>query len=139
MARLDENGLARLGSHIKTVLSNTTPKQHASADTTYGVGTTEQYGHVKIVDIGFEKNADGKYVDADGNIIEMNDTHGYVPSMWHTLMAEELLNLADQELLDKINDKADTTHNQAASTITAGTFAGRVQGNASAMATLGNA
>lgn len=34
--------------------------------------------------------------------------------------------------------KADDSHSQAASTITAGTFAGRVQGNTTAMATLGN-
>lgn len=34
---------------------------------------------------------------------------------------------------------AASSHNQSASTITAGTFAGRVQGNATAMSTLGNA
>ena len=35
--------------------------------------------------------------------------------------------------------KAPSSHNQAASTITAGTFAGKVQGNTTAMATLSNA
>ena len=43
------------------------------------------------------------------------------------------------EITDFPTSMTPTAHNQAASTITAGTFAGRVQGNVSAMATISNA
>lgn len=47
------------------------PKSHASSATTYGVGTTTNYGHVKLV----TGDMNGK-ANADGQVPSLNHTHG---------------------------------------------------------------
>lgn len=49
---------------------NAAPKNHATTDTTYGVGTTQKYGHVKLV-TGDMKDK----VNADGQVPSLNHTH----------------------------------------------------------------
>lgn len=49
---------------------NTAPKNHATTATTYGVGTTQKYGHVKLV-TGDMKDK----VNADGQVPSLDHTH----------------------------------------------------------------
>ena len=44
------NGAAYSPSDGVVDLGNAAPTSHASSDTTYGVGTTQQYGHVKVTE-----------------------------------------------------------------------------------------
>jgi len=86
------------------------PIDHAVNDTTYGKGTIAQYGHVKLSD------AMDSY---DGS------TSGIAATP-----------LAVKTAYDKAKEAANAaaSHTQAASTITAGTFAGQVVANASGQA-----
>lgn len=54
----------------KAVADYAAPKDHATTDTTYGVGTTGNYGHVKLV----TGDMNGK-ADADGQVPSLNHTH----------------------------------------------------------------
>jgi hypothetical protein len=77
--------------------------------------------YAKVTDLGGK--ADTTYVD--GQVATVN-----------TLIAAK----ADTTYVNaELAKKADTTHNQAASTITAGTFAGQVNANATAVANVGTA
>lgn len=49
---------------------NSAPKDHATTATTYGVGTTQKYGHVKLV----TGDMNGK-ANADGQVPSLNHTH----------------------------------------------------------------
>ena len=98
---------------VNSSLSGKAPKSHASTATTYGAGTGNNYGHVKLSDA-------------------TDSTSGASSGVAATPAAVKAA-------YDLANGKADASHNQAASTITAGTLGGRVQGNATAMATLSNA
>jgi hypothetical protein len=42
--------LSSVITDINTHLANTAPTNHASTETTYGIGTSTKYGHVKISD-----------------------------------------------------------------------------------------
>jgi hypothetical protein len=56
---------------ITTALNNKAPKSHASAETSYGVGTTANYGHNKIID-GLTKTSltNGESLSAhQGNVL----------------------------------------------------------------------
>lgn len=55
---------------VDYVGNNTAPKNHATTDTTYGVGTTANYGHVKLVTGDMNDKA-----DADGQVPSLNHTH----------------------------------------------------------------
>lgn len=55
---------------------NAAPKNHATTDTTYGVGTTQKYGHVKLV----TGDMNGK-VNADGQVPSLNHTHSQYASL----------------------------------------------------------
>lgn len=50
--------------------NNSAPKDHATTATTYGVGTTQKYGHVKLV----AGDMNGK-ANADGQVPSLNHTH----------------------------------------------------------------
>ena len=50
--------------------NNSAPKNHATTATTYGVGTTQKYGHVKLV----TGDMNGK-ANADGQVPSLNHTH----------------------------------------------------------------
>ena len=55
---------------VDYVGDNAAPKNHATTDTTYGVGTTQKYGHVKLV----TGDMNGK-ANADGQVPSLNHTH----------------------------------------------------------------
>ena len=55
---------------VDYVGDNAAPKNHATTDTTYGVGTTQKYGHVKLV----TGDMNGK-VNVDGQVPSLNHTH----------------------------------------------------------------
>lgn len=55
---------------VDYVGKNAAPKDHATTATTYGVGTTQKYGHVKLV-TGDMKDK----VNADGQVPSLNHTH----------------------------------------------------------------
>lgn len=84
------------------------PTNHAAADNTYGVGNGTNYGHVKLSD------ATNGSSNANGGVAA-------TPA-------------AVKAAYDLANGKAAASHNQAASTITAGTFAGQVVANSSGQA-----
>ena len=55
---------------VDYVGDNSAPKNHAITDTTYGVGTTQKYGHVKLV----TGDMKGK-VNVDGQVPSIDHTH----------------------------------------------------------------
>ena len=98
---------------VNSALSGKAPTSHASSNNTYGTGTSSNYGHVKLSDA-------------------TNSTSGTSGGVAATPSAVKAA-------YDLANGKANSSHDQAASTITAGTFAGKVQGNTAAMSTLTDA
>ena len=97
---------------VNSALGGKAPTNHAVSTTTYGAGTGSNYGHVKLSD-------------------STSSTSGASSGIAATPAAVKAA-------YDLANGKADSSHTQAASTISAGTFTGRVQGNATAMATVSN-
>ena len=59
------------GNLLKTLVDDTPPKNHASTATTYGVGTSANYGHVKIIS-GDLNNKTAQ----DGYAASQSHTHG---------------------------------------------------------------
>ena len=90
---------------LTTTVSGKAPTSHASTATTYGAGTGSNYGHVKLSDsTSGTSNANGGVAATPAAV---------------------------KAAYDLANGKAAASHNQAASTITAGTFAGQVVANGS--------
>lgn len=85
-----------------------TPESHASSNNDYGAGNGTNYGHVKLS-------------DATNGTSNVNCGVAATPA-------------AVKAAYDLANGKAAASHNQAASTITAGTFAGQVGANSSGQA-----
>ena len=98
---------------VNAALNTKAPTSHAASTTAYGAGTGSNYGHVKLSDATDSTSGESGGVAA-------------TPA-------------AVKAAYDLANGKAASSHNQAASTITAGTLAGKVQANATAMETLSNA
>jgi len=98
---------------VNSALSAKAPTSHASSSTTYGAGTSSNYGHVKLSD-------------------STSSTSGVSGGVAATPAAVKAA-------YDLANGKAAASHTHNASEVSAGTLAGRVQGNATAMATLSNA
>ena len=98
---------------VNSALSGKAPTYHSSSSASYGLGTSNNYGHVKLSD-------------------STSSTSGVNGGMAATPAAVKAA-------YDLANDKAASSHTHAASDVSAGTLAGRVQGNATAMATLSNA
>ena len=91
--------------YVDEIASGKAPTSHASAATTYGAGTGSNYGHVKLSDsTSGTSNANGGVAATPAAV---------------------------KAAYDLANGKAAASHNQAASTITAGTFAGQVVANGS--------
>lgn len=108
-----------------------TPASHASSATTYGVGTTANYGHVKLA-TGDMNGA----THADGVAVSKNHTHGqYVPTTrkvnGHALSADVTVTAADvsavrydtasQGLTDTQKSNARTNIGAGTSNLTLGT------------------
>ena len=90
---------------LTTTVSGKAPTSHASSTTTYGAGSGSNYGHVKLSDsTSGTSNANGGVAATPAAV---------------------------KAAYDLANGKAAASHNQAASTITAGTFAGQVVANGS--------
>lgn len=68
---IEGNGNATDYPSTSAVVGYAAPKNHAIADTTYGVGTTQKYGHVKLV----TGDMNGK-ANVDGQVPSLNHTHG---------------------------------------------------------------
>lgn len=98
---------------VNSALSGKAPTSHASSATTYGAGSSSNYGHVKLSD-------------------STSSTSGASSGVAATPAAVKAA-------YDLANGKAASSHTHSASDVSAGTFTGRVQGNATAMATLSNA
>ena len=131
---------------VATAVSSKAPTSHASTATTYGVGTTSNYGHVKI------SNGDADTVaTANGLAAGMDHTHSLLapkasPTFTGTPKAPtaaagtNTTQIATTAFVTTaVSGKANSSHNQAASTITAGTLGGKVLANATAAATLTDA
>lgn len=98
---------------VNLALNGKAPKSHATSATTYGAGTSSNYGHVKLS-------------DETGSTSGVNDGVAATPA-------------AVKAAYDLANGKAPSSHEHAASDIKSGTLAGKVVANASAVATLTNA
>ena len=94
------------------------PTDHSSTADTYGLGTTAKYGHVKLTESFDADGADGLAASAK-----------LTKQLYTYIM----------ELIVELDGKAQSNHNQTASTITAGTLAGQVKANTTAVATVGTA
>lgn len=68
---IEGNGNATDYPSTSAVVGYAAPKNHATTDTTYGVGTTQKYGHVKLV----TGDMNGK-TNVDGQVPSLNHTHG---------------------------------------------------------------
>lgn len=68
---IEGNGNATDYPSTSAVVGYAAPKNHATTATTYGVGTSTNYGHVKLV----TGDMNGK-VNADGQVPSLNHTHG---------------------------------------------------------------
>ena len=89
------------------------PENHASSSNKYGVGSSTNYGHVKLA-ASFDKT-------------EAENTEGLAASALLTANLYQYFT----EIISELDGKAQTNHNQSASTINAGTFAGQVVANSS--------
>lgn len=83
------------GDHVHPTDTSRAPTSHASSATTYGVGTTANYGHVKLA-TGDMNGA----THADGVAVSKNHTHSqYVPTTrtvnGHALSADVTVTAAD--------------------------------------------
>lgn len=63
------NYLDGVSSNVQTQLNSKAPKSHASSGTTYGLGTTSTYGHVKI---------------SNGDVATTSTSNGVAAGMGHT-------------------------------------------------------
>lgn len=119
------------GDHVHPTDTSRAPTSHASSATTYGVGTTANYGHVKLA-TGDMNGA----THADGVAVSKNHTHGqYVPTTrtvnGHALSADVTVTAADvsavrydtasQELTDTQKSNARTNIGAGTSNLTLGT------------------
>lgn len=69
-----------------------------------------------------------------GNLLNLINTHKADTSNPHQVTAAQIGAASESAVQTALNGKANTSHTQAASTITAGTLAGKVQANQTAMA-----
>lgn len=69
-----------------------------------------------------------------GNLLNLINTHKADTSNPHEVTPEQIGAASESAVQTALNGKANTSHTQAASTITAGTLAGKVQANQTAMA-----
>jgi hypothetical protein len=119
------------GDHVHPTDTSRAPTSHASSATTYGVGTTANYGHVKLA-TGDMNGA----THADGVAVSKNHTHGqYVPTTrtinGHALSADVTVTAADvsavrydtasQGLTDTQKSNARTNIGAGTSNLTLGT------------------
>ena len=119
------------GDHVHPTDTSRAPTSHASSATTYGVGTTASYGHVKLA-TGDMNGA----THADGVAVSKNHTHGqYVPTTrtvnGHALSADVTVTAADvsavrydtasQGLTDTQKSNARTNIGAGTSNLTLGT------------------
>lgn len=119
------------GDHVHPTDTSRAPTSHASSATTYGVGTTANYGHVKLA-TGDMNGA----THADGVAVSKNHTHSqYVPTTrkvnGHALSADVTVTAADvsavrydtasQELTDTQKSNARTNIGAGTSNLTLGT------------------
>ena len=68
-----------------------------------------------------------------GNLLNLINTHKADTNNPHQVTATQIGAVTTSAMQTALNGKANTTHNQSASTITAGTLAGKVQANQTAM------
>nr|DAH19015.1 MAG TPA: Receptor Binding Protein [Caudoviricetes sp.] len=68
-----------------------------------------------------------------GNLLNLINTHKADTNNPHQVTAAQIGAATTSAMQTALNGKANTTHNQSASTITAGTLAGKVQANQTAM------
>lgn len=119
------------GDHVHPTDTSRAPTSHASSATTYGVGTTANYGHVKLA-TGDMNGA----THADGVAVSKNHTHSqYVPTTrkvnGHALSADVTVTAADvsavrydtasQGLTDTQKGNARTNIGAGTSNLTIGT------------------
>lgn len=119
------------GDHVHPTDTSRAPTSHASSTTTYGVGTTANYGHVKLT-TGDMNGA----IHADGVAVSKNHTHSqYVPTTrtvnGHVLSADVTVTAADvsavrydtasQGLTDTQKGNARTNIGAGTSNLTIGT------------------
>lgn len=112
------------GDHVHPTDTSRAPTSHASSATTYGVGTTANYGHVKLA-TGDMNGA----THADGVAVSKNHTHGqYVPTTrtvnGHALSADVTVTAADVSAVRYDTDSqglTDTQKSNARTNIGAGT------------------
>lgn len=74
-----------------------------------------------------------------GNLLNLINTHKADTNNPHEVTPEQIGAASESAVQTALNGKANVSHTQAASTITAGTLAGKVQANAAAEATLADA
>lgn len=74
-----------------------------------------------------------------GNLLNLINTHKEDTNNPHQVTAAQIGAATTSAMQTALNGKANTSHTQSASTITAGTLAGEVKANANAQATLSNA
>ena len=74
-----------------------------------------------------------------GNLLNLINTHKADTNNPHQVTAEQIGAVTTSAMQTALNGKANTSHTQSASTITAGTLAGEVKANANAQTTLSNA
>lgn len=74
-----------------------------------------------------------------GNLLNLINAHKADTSNPHQVTAAQIGAATTSAMQTALNSKANTTHNQGANTITAGTLAGKVQANAAAEETLADA
>lgn len=82
-------------------ISDLAPKNHASTATTYGSGTTTNYGHVKLQTGDFS----GITTTTNGVAASPNHTHGqYLPKSGGTMTGDITVNGSDRKLSNCIYD-----------------------------------
>lgn len=74
-----------------------------------------------------------------GNLLNLINTHKADTNNPHQVTAAQIGAVTTSAMQTALDGKANTTHNQGANTITAGTLAGEVKANANAQTTLSNA
>lgn len=152
---------ADLREAIRTGLDGKAPTNHAAVDTTHGAGSGSNYGHVKLSDATNSTSgagggtaatpaavkaaydlANGKAAANHGNHVPAAETANNArflrnDNTWQAVTPSNIGASATghkhtkSEITDFPTSMTPTAHNQAASTITAGTFAGQVVANGS--------
>ena len=129
---------------VKTALDSKAPTSHASSSIMYGVGTSTEYGHLKVADnlttttSGTALSANqGKVLKAEidelvtsieekanSDLSNLSDASTALANLGLTATATEI-NYTDgvtSNIQTQLNNKASSSHIQPASTITSGTF-----------------